>query len=745
MTSGNTTTIVQDLLRTATEKGQGALSEFDSKRVLAAYGVPVTAEKLAESADGAVQAATELGFPVAIKACGPDLLHKTDRGLVHLNLPDTDAVRAAVKEIGKALTGSPVDGYLVQRMVTGRREVIAGGLRDPLYGPCVMVGLGGVAVEALGDVSFRLAPLERRDALEMLEELQSKAIFGPFRGECVVDTEALAEVLCSVGRLLVDLPQVAQVDVNPLLLEEGRPVAVDALITLQSGEAVPEPAPPVELSERQLEQFRAFVEPESVAIIGATDSVLKWGFRILFNTIEGGYTGRLYGVNPKYEEIIGVPCFPSVDALPEAVDLVLIVVPPPAVADALRACAEKGIGVVLVITAGFGEVDDEKTKAAQQEVARIAEETGMLVIGPNCAGVASPAPYNLYCGMISRFPGAGGLTIVSQSGNVGATVLTWARLHQVGIARFISTGNEAATKMEDYLSFMAVDPRTDVIISYVEGTTDGRRLYEALRHTAEKKPLIFVKGGRTDAGLRAAQSHTGALAGETRLLRAACRQAGVAVVNDVYEAMEVGAVFLRGTLPKGRRVVIASQGGGWGVLGADASADAGLDVIRLPDDLFAELDSFLPPWWSHNNPIDTVAGNDMSLFRRSIEAAIKHPDVDAVIVLGVGYISSALNRYEDSPLALEIGLDKMAKIGSGMELDDMRGIAETAKTCGKPVMVASDTVLLAYGPKPNAAIQELENLGIYAFSSPVHAARALAHMAERYEFLHGIPRARPKG
>jgi acyl-CoA synthetase (NDP forming) len=625
-------------------------------------------------------------------------------------------------------------------MVLGKREIIVGGMRDPVFGPCVMLGLGGVSVEATGDVAFRLAPLDDRDAIEMMEELAARRIFDAFRGEPAADRAALCGILRAVGQLLVDHPAVAQVDINPLILSEGRPIAVDALVMLGSSE------PAVETARQELrhEQFEALFEPACLAIIGASDSPLKWGYRILYNTLEGGYTGRLYGVNPKHDRILDVPCFPSITALPETPDLAMIAVPPLFVLDAVRECARKGIKAILVITAGFGEVEDDAAKAAQDEIAVIARETGMLIVGPNCAGVASPAPYHLYSGMISRFPGAGGLTVVSQSGNVGMTVLSWALLHQLGFARFISTGNEAATRSEEYLHFFADDPKTRSLISYVEGTRDGRALFEGLRHAARKKPVVFIKGGRTRAGMRAAQSHTGSLASEARLFQAACRQAGTAVVTDHCEAMEVAGTFMNLPLPKGRRVVIVSQGGGWGVIGADACVDAGLNMVPLSKEVFDELDKLLPGWWSRNNPIDLVAGNDLTILSRVVETVTKDPGVDGVIMLGLGYIAGRSSEIEGSELAIRFGLDKLAAIGAQMELEQVRKIAALPAKYNKPVLTASDTVLLGYGPKPNQAIAEYERLGGYVFASPKAAAKALAHMAERYEYLEGIPRARPR-
>jgi acetate---CoA ligase (ADP-forming) subunit beta len=223
------------LIDSACASRQAALSEYDSKRVLAAYGVPIVREELVRDAAEAGGAAERLGYPVAVKACSPALAHKSDRGLVLLNLTDTAAVASAVSQIGAAARGTELSGYLVQQMIPGKREVIVGGTRDPLFGACVMFGLGGILVEAVADVAFRLAPLSERDALEMLNEVRARRMLEAFRGEPAVDRDVLACVLMAVGQILLDHPRIAQVDVNPLILSDSQPVAVDALVTLASG------------------------------------------------------------------------------------------------------------------------------------------------------------------------------------------------------------------------------------------------------------------------------------------------------------------------------------------------------------------------------------------------------------------------------------------------------------------------------------------------------------------------------
>jgi len=722
----------EELITSALKQAQSSLSEHDSKRLLATYGIRVIDEVLADDPAAAAAAANMQGYPAAVKGCAPGLAHKSDRNLVRLNLTDAAGVETAACQILDA--GMPA--VLVQRMAAGRREIIVGGARDSVFGPYVMLGIGGTAVEAMADVSFRRPPLDERDVREMVLDLRGRTMFGAFRGEVPVSMDALGATLRAIGKILDNHPNVSHIDINPLVVEDGIPVAVDGLVSLS-----PSPAAQVtsDVANRD-DQFKALFEPSGIAIIGASDSPVKWGFRILFNTLEGNYRGKLYPINPKHGELLGVRCWPSVTALPETPDVALVVIPPPAVPAALRECAAKGVKAVVVITAGFGELQDAEAQSLQKEIADIARETGILMAGPNCAGLASPAPHSLFCGMLSSYPQGGGLSLVSQSGNVGNTVLTWAQLHQVGVGRFISSGNEATTRTEDYLDFFTRDPRTKSILTYVEGFKDGRRFLNSLHAAAAAKSVVMIKGGRSAAGVKAAQSHTGALASEMRIFRALCRQAGASVVDDTYEAMEVAAAFAKQPLPKGRRIGIVSQGGGWGVMAADACVEAGLEVPALPEQTLAELDAIMPAWWSRGNPVDLVASTDILLLPKAAEAVIKCPEIDGLLLLGIGYIAGTVSRLEKSERARSVGLDKLASAAGEIEIEGVRQIANLVPRYEKPLLIASDSALTAHVGAANPAIAEMERHGIGVLASPNRVARAMAHLAERYEYLNGVPR-----
>lgn len=508
---------------------------------------------------------------------------------------------------------------------------------------------------------------------------------------------------------------------------------------------------PTALSIDKTQRIRNLFEPAGIAIIGASQAPQKWGFRFMHNLTNGGYKGELYGVNPGLKEVLGRPVFPSISELPDCVELAYIVVPPPAVPKALQQCADRGIKTVIIITAGFGELDDAETRQAQRDITAIGRKEEMVVVGPNCAGVVSPEPMSLAGAMFSwEVPRPGGLSIVSQSGNVGGSILGWSRLHQMGVARVVSSGNEAVTTTEDFLHFYADDDRTKVIFTYIEGVPDGRLLFEALQYASQRKPVVVMKGGRNPAGVRATESHTGSLAAPMNLLRAACRQAGAILVHDLYEAAELCAALMDQPLPAGRRVAIVTQGGGWGVLAADACHDAGLDVVELPEETIAELDTFMPGWWSRGNPIDMVAGMmDPSGPTRAADIALKCPVVDSIIFLGIGFggmrgpraekgTDDPDKQVEDPAKAEE--RKQMSRYFREREAQVIDRLVEMKTTHGKPIMTASEAVLSAYGAKPNRSIQALEERGIRVTANVVNAAKTLARLAERYEFLQGTAR-----
>lgn len=371
------------------------------------------------------------------------------------------------------------------------------------------------------------------------------------------------------------------------------------------------------------------LSPRSVAVVGASASPHKIG-GVLFANV-AAFPGPVFAVNPGYREILGRPCVPTVDDLPESVSLAVIAVPPNDALRALRACGEKGIRDVVVITAGFREIGGEGVEREVEMVA-IADRYGMNVLGPNAFGLVLPrAGLNATFAPYGARPGK--IAVLSQSGALASAVLRWAWEEGVGLAALVSLGNKAVLDETDLLSALARDPETRVVAAYLEGIGDGQEFVRVAGEVTRDKPVVVLKAGRTEAGARAALSHTGALAGSDRAYEAAFRRAGVLRVSTVEELLEASQALAQAPLPRGRRLGIVSNAGGPGILAADAAAAAGLEVPPLSPATVAALTPKFSPAASLANPVDILADATAKEFEEVVEAVLVDPNVDMGLVL----------------------------------------------------------------------------------------------------------------
>jgi len=381
------------------------------------------------------------------------------------------------------------------------------------------------------------------------------------------------------------------------------------------------------LSAKALEKTRYLLDPRSVAVIGASRSPIKWGSIILKHVVEGGFRGEVYPVNPREESILGLKAYPKV---PEETDLALIVTPAQTVPTLLRECAERGVKAAVVISAGFKETG-EKGEELERELVRIAEEEDLPFVGPNCMGVFSSTS-SLCALMASVKPLKGNVSFLSQSGNLGTQLLDRGTYYQIGFDVFVSTGNEAFLRCEDFIEVLKDRDSTKVILTYIEGVKNGRKFFEVARATSLQKPIVSLKVGKTSAGSRAAKSHTGSLSGSLQVYRGVFRQAGVVEAEDTEELLKV-AMALEQPLPKNNQVIILTRGGGWGVAATDACREGLVEVPPPPPEILEELNSYMPPYWSRGNPIDTVAELDPSLEFKILKTLEKW-EAGGLIVLG---------------------------------------------------------------------------------------------------------------
>ncbi len=665
-----------EMIEAAVRAGRSALDEWEAKALFAAYGIAVPAGELVKSADEAAVAAERIGGRLAMKAVGGEIHHKTEAGLVVLSVEGAEAAAETFRLL-QDRAGSSLEGVLVEQMIAGNREFMVGMKRDSIFGPVVVFGLGGVLTEALGDIALAVAPLSEQDAAELPDLIKAKRLLGAFRGYPPVDRAALATVIEALGRMAIENPRIAEIDVNPLLIEGGRPVAADALIIL--GE---EQQRPPRSSFRP--NMRAILAPRSIAIVGASDDVDKWGGSALRNILDGDFEGAVYPVNPKGGNFFGLQVYPSIDDLPEAPDLALLAVGGRHVAPMLEACGRRGIPAAIAIAAGFSETGDEGAQA-EKEIARLAAEANVSLIGPNCMGLISNERSLHALGFIVLHPVKGKLSIMSQSGNLGVQIVHTCQRRGIGIDKFVSVGNEAQIGAVDLMEYLRDDPATTSIMLYLEGIDDGRHFLEAARRTTPVKPVVVLRGGLTEYGGKAAASHTGAMAGSGPVYQAAARQAGVVNCTSTQEAVDLASSLAYLPLPKGRRVAVVTNGGGAGVLMADEVARNGLTLAEFPPELIAAVDELLPSFWSRRNPLDMVATAGGDVGPRVLELVAGCDTVDAIVVLSVlGVPNTGAGTRAEGAEGEFAGL-------SPWETRFMQLVSDLIEKTGKPIINVPDT------------------------------------------------------
>ncbi|HEX4867309.1 MAG TPA: CoA-binding protein [Acidimicrobiales bacterium] len=485
------------------------------------------------------------------------------------------------------------------------------------------------------------------------------------------------------------------------------------------------------MSRHPVEAFRALFEPRGVLVAGVSTHPGKFGFVSLHNILASGYEGKVFGTSREPGEVLGVPIVASIDELPDGeIDLVFVCTPAPANADLLRACAKKGIRAAFVASAGYGEAGEEGQRM-QHELVALGDELGMLVAGPNGQGVVSP-PARLCAQIVAPYPPAGGIGIASQSGNFVSSFMNYAVQTGVGVSRAVSAGNAAAVSIPDYLDFYADDVATEVALAYVEGVPDGRGFFERTRAVAQRKPLVLVKGGATAGGQRAAASHTGSLASDDRVFDGMCRQAGITRTATIEEAFEAAATFATQPLPRGNRTVVLTTAGGWGVVTADAITRSSLSLTALPDDLRQALDGKLPPRWSRNNPVDLAGAETRDTIPEVMELIVGHPEVDAVLYLGLGIQSNQATLMRGGRFYPDHGLERIVEYHERQDARFAQAAAALSERFDKPVLTATE---LAVTHPTNAGPAAVRASGRVCYPSANRAVTALEHLWRRAQHL----------
>ena len=384
--------------------------------------------------------------------------------------------------------------------------------------------------------------------------------------------------------------------------------------------------------DKMLTKLKFVFDPKSVAVVGASATPNKIGNVLLRNFLDAKFPGRIWAVNPKYKKVVGVTCYPKVSDIPDNVDCVIVATPAATVPSIIEDCAEKKVGGVIVLSGGFEEIGQDKLA---QQMKEIAEKNSMPIIGPNCLGVFNP-----YSKVDSIFlptyklerPEPGGIAFVTQSGAVGSTVLDLAAFYGLGVSKFISYGNSTVLDEADYLEYLMYDDDTEVIILYIEGAKDGRKLLDVMKKVNKVKPIIALKAGRGRGGQAAARSHTGNIAGSYLAYHAAFKQAKVTEADGIDEVFEFVKVFNQ-PRPKGNRIAVITNGGGLGVLTADNIESEGLQLAAFSERSKKKIKKILPPYGNVTNPLDLVADAGVDAYSKAIGAMMIDPGIDALIIV----------------------------------------------------------------------------------------------------------------
>ena len=646
------------------------VTEENAKSILKKYKISVPGFSLVNSSQQATKDAKKLGFPLVMKVVSPQILHKTDVGGVRVGIDNVADVKKTFNDMYGRLSkkkGVDVKGILLEKMVPKGVELIVGIQNDPQFGPVIMVGLGGVLTEIFKDVAFRMLPITTADAKSMLNELKGFKILKGFRGSEPVDLNMLAKALVQIGKIGVDnADYINSVNFNPIMVYPKSYNVVDAKIILNKNikkNSISKAKPNTEYMEK-------FFTPKSVAIIGASAKPGKIGNSVLDALGKHDFNGKVYPINPKEESILGIKCYPSLDAIDAKVDLVVVCVNLSVTVPIMKTCAKKGIHNVAIISGNGKELGGDRA-GLEAEIKELSLKHKIRVIGPNCIGMFNAAnrlDTTFFDNTRMVRAKLGNVAFLSQSGTMGISMLETA--DTFGLSKMVSYGNRSDVDEADMIWYLANDPQTKVIALYVEGFGDGRKFINAAKRVMKekKKPIVIWKSGRTEAGAKQAESHIGSLGGSNPIIMGTFKQAGIITV-DSYQELEGVIKALAWQPPaKGNRVAMCTNGAGPIVVGTDYLERMKMKIPHLSPQIFKKIVNYFPTTYvigKNGNPIDITGGATANDYKFIIQQFYDEKNIDIVMPWFV---------FQDNPL----------------EEDIVRYLADFSKKRKKPLLVGSN-------------------------------------------------------
>jgi 3-hydroxypropionyl-CoA synthetase (ADP-forming) len=676
------------------------ITEESAKEILTAYGIKVPKYALVKTESEAAERAKEIGFPLVAKVVSPEILHKTDVMGVKVGLDSETLVRETFVDMNERLSKRyEMKGILLEKMVPSGIELIVGLQNDPQFGPVIMVGMGGIYTEIFKDISFRVLPITKQDAIEMIEDLKGKQILKGFRGSEPVDIDMLATALVNIGNLGTDMAAYYEsIDFNPVIVYPHDYYVVDAKIILNE-KPLPEA---ISKSQPDSSFMDVFFNASSIALIGASPERGKVGNSVFESLVKHEYKGKVFPVNAKgYPEIMGIKAYKSLEDINEPVEVVVVTVDLRFVPDLLRICGKKSIHNMVIISGGGKELGGERA-AIEQQIKELSSQLKVRIIGPNCIGMFN-GENRLDCAFQGHErmirPRNGNVAFLSQSGTVGIAFMETA--DAFGMSKMISYGNRSDVDEADMIWYLSEDPQTKVIGLYVEGLGDGRKFMDTAKkviHEA-KKPVIVFKNGRTSRGAKQALSHTGSLGGSYAVVKGALDQAGIISVNSYEELTGSLKALIWQPVPNGNRVAMVSNGAGPVIAAIDHFEELGLVVAEISEDSKRAFKEHYPPTYVIGNPCDITGSASADDYRFAIQTFIDDPNVDIIMPWFV---------FQDDPLEATI----------------VDVLAEFQKHKKKPILVGA-----MGGPFTQKISNEIEdrNVPVYpSVTSWVAAAGSLA-------------------
>ncbi|HEY6756352.1 MAG TPA: acetate--CoA ligase family protein [Nitrososphaera sp.] len=624
---------VQKLFDDIYSNKEKVITEELAKQVLSEYGVRVPKYALVKSAEEAEIEAGKVGFPLVAKIVSPEILHKTDVRGVKVGLQNQADVKDTFNDMfGRLSKQYRVKGVLLEKMAAaGGVELIVGLQNDPQFGPVIMTGIGGIYTEVFKDVSFRVLPITKEDAVSMIDDLKGNKILRGFRGMPPVSLNMLAEALVNIGKFGTEMaPYYESIDFNPIIFYENEYVVVDAKILLREKPDLNV----ISKAQPESEYLDLFFNAKSVALIGASPESGKVGNSVLESLAKHEYTGKVYPVNAKgYSEILGLKAYKSLDEIADRVDVVVVTVDLKFVPDLLRSAAKKGIHNFVIISGGGKELGGERA-TIEGQIQELSKQLKIRIIGPNCIGMFNgenrlDCAFQGHARMIR--PRRGDVAFLSQSGTVGIAFMESS--DTFGMSKMISYGNRSDVDEADMIWYLSEDPQTRVIGLYVEGLGDGRKFLNTAKKVIKErgKPVIVFKNGRSARGAKQAASHTGSLGGSYAVVKGALDQAGVLSVDSYEELTAALKALTWQPVPTGGRVAMVTNGAGPIIAAIDHFERLGLQVAELGEGTKKSLKDHYPSTYVIGNPCDITGSANADDYQFAIQSFLDDPNIDIIM------------------------------------------------------------------------------------------------------------------